>query len=238
MKIYSFYSPSHEILKHEFFLPSLYGQNEFEPVVIPIEQVGSVEKHAFGSREFIDTMYFKIDIVIKAIQANWGDTFVYSDIDVQFFKPMKQSLLALLQDKDILFQKNSVVNDACAGFFVCRANQRVLQLWFSIKKWMHDKQTCDQNALNVLLAKGTGKTNLLQKLFRGSPLKWGFLSDDFFCTGVQVSQIWEPGMPVSIPPGIIMHHANWTIGIDNKRSLLGYVREQVREQKNSVILNR
>ena len=46
---------------------------------------------------------------------------------------------------------------------------------------------------------------------------------------------WEPGCELNIPQDIVMHHANWTIGIENKIAQLQYVRDIVNSRDNEYV---
>jgi hypothetical protein len=57
-------------------------------------------------------------------------------------------------------------------------------------------------------------------------LDWTMLSPRFFTVGmVTGGKRWE-GEDVAIPRDILVHHANWTVGIDNKIRLLELVKRQ------------
>ena len=56
-------------------------------------------------------------------------------------------------------------------------------------------------------------------------VKSKFLSNKFFTIG-QLIHVWR-GQDFEIPYSILMHHANWTEGIDNKIRLLDKVKEKV-----------
>jgi len=51
-------------------------------------------------------MLEKVTCVIGIIEENWGDIFVVSDVDVQFFKNVSQNLRHHLRKNDIVFQSN------------------------------------------------------------------------------------------------------------------------------------
>src|SRR5271155_4223618 len=84
MKLYSFYTPSHEVLKNNWFLPSIQDDFEIEIRFFPQE----CEAAIFKESGWNTTMLHKIEMIIEAIQKNWNKIFIYADIDIQFFKPM------------------------------------------------------------------------------------------------------------------------------------------------------
>lgn len=63
-------------------------------------------------------------------------------------------------------------------------------------------------------------------------LKWDYLPPAFFGGGTLSGREWRPGMSLSVPDPIVLHHANWTVGIGNKIAQLKYVKKTV-DQKGS-----
>ncbi len=153
----------------------------------------------------------KVDVFIKACTENQNDIFVFSDVDIQFFGDLKDTLIEELGDYDIAIQ-NDYLGGMCSGFFVCRGNQRTLKMFQSMKdneSHYHE----DQHALNMNLG-----------LVNYKPL-----SERFWTFGMYRTQ-WK-GQNFDIPENILMHHANWTEGIDNKISLLKVVRDKFEKKQ-------
>ena len=63
---------------------------------------------------------------------------------------------------------------------------------------------------------------------------WDYLPDIFFGGGTFTGCEWTPGKRLTIPQGIVMHHANWTKGISNKIAQLLYVKKLVLDQQNNL----
>jgi hypothetical protein len=226
MKMYALYTPSHEQLKDNFFLPSI--QDDFDIVFEFCEQTCPSAK--FMSEGWTDTTIRKVDLIIRAIQENWGSVFIFSDVDIQFFCPIKTTILKLMHNKDIIFQKNSPDGVLCSGFFACRGNEKTLQLWQDVKQLMQkNKLNSDQNSLNRCIKRHSKKNPY--------NLVWDYLPNTFFGGGTLTGCEWIPGKRLSIPKGIMMHHANWTKGIKNKIAQLVYVRNVV-HKRNKVFTHR
>src|SRR5579863_9116343 len=81
IKLYAIYTPSHEILKDSYFLPSI--QDDFELIIENVEQ--TCESAKFMSAGWTKTTIKKVDLIIRAIQENWDSLFIFSDVDIQFF---------------------------------------------------------------------------------------------------------------------------------------------------------
>ena len=148
MKLYSLYTPSHSSLKQNWLVDSL--QDDFDLVIEAYQQKcpdGSIVNKAFN-----ETMQDKVSLIIRAIIENWHGVFLYSDVDVQFFRKTKSLLLRFLGTRDAVFQRDSPWGAVCAGFFACRANERTLQLWKTIRSHLDVRASFhDQDVLNYVL---------------------------------------------------------------------------------------
>lgn len=196
-------------------------------------------------------MLRKCDLILEAIEENQGEIFIYSDTDVQFFRPTESAILKLMWGKDIIFQRDTPNGKLCCGFLACRANQKTFKLWQDAKQIVSkqsDQDKGDQEIINSLLLnnKISGLTQrigarlvrifkkkdpwLAHRLFPPQNkygIKWGYLPVEFFGAGTLTGRQWEPGMYLEIPRNIILHHANWTVGLENKIAQLKFVRDVV-----------
>jgi len=113
MKLYGIYTPSHEILKDEWFLPTV--GSEYKLVLREYDQ--ECDGGICGNRGFIRSVSHKFDLLIEATKENWGEIFVFSDMDIQFFRPSQEIILNCIGDKDIVFQRDHPCGRICTGFF-------------------------------------------------------------------------------------------------------------------------
>jgi hypothetical protein len=223
MKIYALYTPSHEILKDQFFLPSI--QDDFDIVVEFCEQ--TCPTAGFMSEGWTETTARKVDLILRAIRENWGKIFIFSDVDIQFFAPIESTILMLMQDNDIIMQRNNPEGVLCTGFFACRGNEKTLRLWNDVKKTMQTKQLqSDQISFNQCIKRRSKRNHY--------NVAWDYLPDTFFGGGTLTGYIWSPGKSLPVPDGIMLHHANWTKGIKNKIAQLLYVQNEVRKQQQNI----
>jgi len=88
LKVYTIYSDSHRILFEEYFVPSLKN-TDLELHAYKTKQFGSGE---FGTHNFAKAVLDKINIIIRAVEENDGDIFIYSDVDIIFFKKISYDL--------------------------------------------------------------------------------------------------------------------------------------------------
>ncbi|MEM9022401.1 MAG: putative nucleotide-diphospho-sugar transferase, partial [Bacteroidota bacterium] len=107
------------------------------------------------------------------------------------------------------------VGQNCAGFFICRANDRTITLFRTIRKRL-GRFSNDQMALNHYLH----AQKVPFKKFDGR----------VYTVGQTIHKRWE-GEPVKVPDNIIVHHANYTVGVNNKIKLMNMVRNQVAPKK-------
>lgn len=214
IKMYAISSGSHHQLKDKYFLPSL--KEDYKIILRNADQICQTAKYmSHGWNEF---MIKKVDLIIDAIKENWNKIFIYSDVDIQFFKPFKHLIPSLLQDKDIAIQKNTIYGDLCAGFFICRGNDKTLKLWQEIKRLMlNNPKLDDQVPLNTLLIKSNPFN-----------VKYSSLPNEFFQPALYIKKLWVPGNKLIAPKNIILHHACYTIGIENKIAQLEYVKTIVK----------
>jgi hypothetical protein len=201
MKIYTYYTKSHEIFFENYFKKTIQGL-EIDATFGEQEcQTGSYYQEGWKN-----TTMKKVDVFIKAVKENMNDVFIFSDVDIQFFGPIKEVLLEELGDADIAIQ-NDYSGGLCSGFFICRGNERTLKMFQNMKD-NHNSYLEDQHALNMNLQFCNVK--VLSTRF------W-----TFGCFGGQ----WK-GQNFDTPDNLLMHHANWTEGIDNKIKLLNIVRSK------------
>ena len=218
MRLYAIYTPSHEELAQDWFLPSI--QDDYELVLEKWEQTES-SGNEFMENGWMQAIHKKVDFIIRAVEENWGGIFVFSDVDIQFFGPTKELVLEAMQGNDIVLQKDEPGGALCTGFFACRCNEKTLKLWHAVKRYINKiPDQHDQHGLNYF----TRHSNPFG-------IKWDYLPVVFCGGGTINGKVWKPGMDIPIPKGIVMHHANYTWGNANKVEQLRYVRNLVRKRR-------
>lgn len=213
IKLYSFYTPSHEILLKKYFLPSI--KDDYNIIIKKISQQ-SCPTGTFYSQNWYLAVANKADLIMDAIKDNWGTYFIYSDVDIQFFRPTKPYITqAMSSNKNLdllgqaLIPGQTIVS---TGFMVIKANERSLNLWKDIKH-------------HLLTQKIKGDQYFLNKLLAKHAIKHAVLPETFYLPS---GKMWAPGKQLKLPHGIILHHASWTKGIENKIKQLEYVKSIVR----------
>jgi hypothetical protein len=209
LKIFTFFSKSH-ILLHDLFIESIKRTN-------PNLKVQSDLIEQFGKGVFMDdgwerSMSKKLDQIIKACESE--EIFIHSDSDVYFFRDIEKKILEELGDFDIAFQDDGYVG-LCMGFFVCRPNKKVIDLFKSVKSILSNFEGHDQNALNSIIS--------------SSGVRYKKLSHFFFNYGQKNGKTWE-GEDFDVDPNILILHANWVIGVENKLKLIYKVKQKIDTQ--------
>ena len=224
MKLYTFYTDSHLKLLMSYLLPSIeYNGSQFDVAVYKVPQY--CQSGDYMQNGWIQTMIRKVEYHIKSCQENMDKIFIYSDCDVQFLG--KENIIDVItkeiDEYDIACQDDVYPfhnhNTYCAGFFACKGNQRTLDFFHKIlhdihrnKSWLHD-----QEALNINLPM----------------VKHKLLSHKFFTHAQITHKLWNnENDTFNISRDILVHHANWTHGVENKMKLLNIVKEQYENINN------
>jgi len=219
-KLITFYSDTHENMYKRYFFESFnkYLSKKYVLFVKKIEQI--CETGYFHSKGFDLTMLEKINLIIENIDINDENFLVYADCDIQFFGDLEFDL----KDKDILFQHDYHNEYYCAGFFICKQNLQVLNFFKQVrdifKRTMNGIRH-DQDVINEIFKSGNYS------------IKKGMLPDNKYWTVANSTSgnVWS-GQEIIVPNEILMHHANFTIGIENKIKLLEIVKNKKNDLRN------
>jgi hypothetical protein len=210
MKLYTFYSDTHTELYEDYFLKSFndYGLNKsFElDSTLTRQHEGN---GAFDSEGFNSTMMDKVGILQRAAEENINEYFIFSDCDVQFFGDFKEDILSYTNGgADMIAQSDQ--GTICAGFFIAKGGEKLKSFFDLIHKktpLVHN----DQIAINKYRFKINSSLLPSDKYFNISSASNGAL--------------WEEGRAYNLPKNMLMHHANFVIGVEKKIKMMNYVRE-------------
>lgn len=212
MNIYTHYSDSHKQMYDDFFkssIRSLYTKDEV--LIKGVYHRQTTTSGDFMSRGWLDSMDIKLNVILEALEENSGKSFIFSDCDIQFFKPFVHIINDELKDCDIVCQEDR--GSLCAGFFGCNSNEKTKKL-FSIIKENFRAMVNDQVALNNF-------KDLVNYKFLD--VKQFFTIGNVF-ENTSGTYIWDNITNIKPPREIIMHHANYVIGTDNKIKLLKMIK--------------
>lgn len=200
MRIYTIYSESHSFLFTDYFLATISASLDIRSKkTLQLCSSGSFYSAGWSDICFEKVLYFK-----QICEQEMGNVFIISDVDVQFFSDPIDQLLLELGDFDIAGQDD--IHAMCSGFFVCRANESTLKMFTSM---VDNYRLEDQTSLNDNL----------------HMVKHKRLSHRFFNVAHYLNGTWD-NRYFDIPEDIIIHHANWTVGVQNKIELLKLVRNK------------
>lgn len=222
LKICGVYSPSHEEMYREWFLLTM--QDDFEVEFRKTDQLCSLAR--FMSVGWVRAVSTKIEFLLEVLHSTTEDEWIiFSDVDIQWFGKAGDQLKDLTRangsSRDMLFQEDAF-GEFCTGFFVCRANERTRRFWESSLRLMRDKISGDQRVANHLLRSGSCEVTA------------GYLPRTFWGPGQGRGErrFWTPESSLEVPDGIILHHANWAAGVENKVRQLQYIRSLVERKTN------
>lgn len=208
MRLYTCYSESHRVLFNNYFCPSL--PTEIEIDATHVQQIG--DGNYMNSGWKLSTME-KIKIMLRAVNEN--EYFIWSDCDVIFFGPITDILLSELGDHELACQNESR-GIYGSGFFICKSTVNTRKLFDNMLNIMvqsNDLNDDDEKCLNRLVQNCRSK----------------FLSDLFWNVGLFFENNGYPiitwsNQDFQIPQDIVVFHANWTVGVENKIRLLELVK--------------
>lgn len=220
VKILTTFTNSHKSFFEEYFLPSFRKadkRREFSFLVSEMEQTCPDGK--YGTRGFRETTADKLKIIIAAIEANKNRHIIYSDPDVQFFDGFAEDIFTYMDnnlDVDAFCQndypKHPTHVALCTGFMVLKCSDRLKKV-FEKSLQNLDQFQHDQHAFNA---------------FR-EDLKWRTLPENKYYTIAYNTGnvVWHGEKYDNIPNTILMHHANWVVGVESKKVLLDYINSRI-----------
>jgi len=209
MNLYTFYSDSHSELYNNYFLKSLNKTDgdKFKLFTKKVEQ--KTETGSFNENGFNSTMNDKVELLLDAINDNWGNWFLFADCDIQFLNTFYNDLISYQADNlDIVVQSD--LGTLCAGFFMGNANNNLKAIMEKIHKNIKNFHN-DQIALNLY------KDMVSYKYFDKNKY--------FTIANVNGGGVWSGQKDLNIPKDILVHHANFTIGVSDKINLMNYIKK-------------
>jgi hypothetical protein len=212
VKIYTHYSDSHKQLYDDFFKASLRALYSKEEVAIKVlNHTQTTQDGMFMTQGWLDSMDFKLDVILTAIEETFNSWFIFADCDIQFLKPFVTDLQEQLTDVDIVCQEDC--GSLCAGFFACKSNNDTKKLFQTIKSTFRYLVN-DQVALNE--HRNLVKYKLLDN-------KKYFTIGNFF-NNKDGTHNWDNVTDIVPPKEILVHHANYVKGVANKLQLIKMIK--------------
>lgn len=189
LKVYCAYTPSHEALLRDWFLPSV--PDGLEVVAMPLPVSGNGD---FETRDFLVALRHKVDLILASVRDNPGDWIVWSDVDIVMFDGVVERLRQIIDTagpEQILYQRETRTgSEVNAGFFLMRCGNAMEAFFTELRARLElAPELHEQRIANDMLAEGV-------------PFAWGYLPLAFYAR----SHGWPP------PHDLALYHANCTPG--------------------------
>ncbi len=213
MNIYTHYSDSHKELYEDYFkksLRDLYSKDELVIRAAYHEQTTSAG--TFMEAGWLESMKYKLQVILQAIEENKNDYFIFADTDIVFYKPFVEDLLQEIKDCDIACQEDC--GSLCAGFFIARGNKENKKLFTHIYN-NFTQMVNDQVALNHF------KDMVRYKLLDTNKY---YTIGNFF-NNKDGTHKWDGVTNIIPPKEIKIHHANYVVGVADKIKLIDLIRK-------------
>lgn len=221
LPLHALVTPSHGVLRDEWFLPSVPAG------CTPVLHHHDEEPATFATGHWHRIVGRKLDIVLHTISTSGADAvFVMSDVDVRFYAAVADDLRDRMRGMDVLFQNNRPTlpedpENVCCGFVAIRASDRTRAFY--------------ERARAILVAADdptVGEQRACIAALQESPhrIRWGFLPVTYWSPGDPRGR-WRPGMSLDPPENMLLHHANHTVGVQNKLAQLRAVAAIMAERR-------
>jgi hypothetical protein len=212
MKVYTFFSDTHKAFI-DSYVSSFPFELDFDLEMKYFPQ--ECETGKYHSENWNKTMKRKVEYILYSLEkTKENELFVHSDIDIQFFGKIKNDLILQMNDFDIRFQNDG--HQLSMGFFVCRKNTKTQKLFNKVLSDLKNYRD-DQFAVNGII--------------KTMNLSYSPLPEHYYTVGLKHG-VWQGNdILFNIPKNILVHHANFTEGIDNKLKLIQLIKKQVNNFK-------
>jgi len=225
IKLLTFYSDTHLELYENYFLKSYnkFLTNEFNLKTKHIPQISSTGE--YGKEGFEETMIEKIKFIIENINLNDPLPLVFADCDVNFLNSFKTDIVKELQNFDIKFQLNHPSGELCAGFFIAKQNSKVLQFFEAVLTNLTD------SLVDNTLPPGLSDQNIINYFYKNlssEDINIGSLCPKKYYTVIHSIKDRWTNQEFTPPSEMLVHHANWVVGIDKKIELMEYIQNKLK----------
>ncbi len=109
---------------------------------------GKIRENPGGGQ---DIWIFKTKLIIELIEENFGNSIIFSDIDIQFFRETESIIKESLGKYDMVFQGENKFSGVNIGFMAFNCNNMVLDFWKEVLKIVEKEGEWDQKVVNNLI---------------------------------------------------------------------------------------
>ena len=228
IKAYTLFTDSHKKFLTDYFLPTFPFRSEIELTILHRQQ--HCKTATFETLGWKDTMKDKAECFYENIKkCNDDEIFMFIDPDIQFFGDFYNDIVERIKNVDILWQ-NDVIGGVNTGFFAVRNNSKTRSFFKTLLGNLESDNFSQEQVLAYYILREYGANDSIN-------VKWEFLPDEYWTyghiaatfnkAGTGLKGSWtEDTEDFEIPDNMIIHHANWTAGIENKIKLLNIVKNK------------
>jgi hypothetical protein len=201
---------------------SLKLDESFDFVCVDVKE----EYGTFGEKKFNESYNKEIEAMWQLLMKYRDRFVVWSDVDMRIYKNPLPDLLGRWDGANLWTSMDSPVGvepaDHCTGFQFFLVTQKMInfyRLWMEVdaeKEWGYSQQSFNEALRRMVMVDVKP------------------LPKQYWTIGLEGQKVWSGRNLDDIPnppQDIILHHANYTIGFENKMKLLDEIKEKVSAQR-------
>lgn len=186
MKVVSLYSPSHERMLNEYFLPSFPKDERLQLKVVPAPQLAG-EKPLFNSPEWKNFMHIKAKLLWdELLSTPENEFYLFLDVDILCVGNFHDYITLAMESLDVLAQSDSPnprFLNVCTGIIALRNTEATRNLMRATNEFL-DKFKNEQEAVTYFIDNHTKFQELLN-------LRWNLIPfDTAYTYGSIAGQVW------------------------------------------------
>ena len=216
--IYTFYTDTHKIFLDNWFMKTIKEKDKVHVEKFKQECLTGV----FSGGGWKQTMLKKVNYIRECLTQ--PDPFFHLDCDIQFFDSFYDDYMKIMEKNnlDILSQHDNH-KTVCCGFMLIRPSDKMRKIWDEVyKETKRGTYNNDQHAFNSIILQ--------------HKLNFMFLGQDCFSIWM-TNPGWEPSHKIKLPNiKLKAHHANYTMGIENKIKLMEVVKKTYEKTRHVVFV--
>lgn len=192
-KVHTIWTESHSLLKRFWYERTL--QDDWAVVSHKVDSSGNGD---FRSNSFQQAVVSRCRLIVDSLEeCDKNEVVIWTDIDIQWFRSAEQDLLTLLEDVDLLYQRETTGEERVnAGLLVFKVSGPVID---TTRRWR-----------DAFSDGGSGKLDqeVLDIVLQDSPIRRRPLP----------ARYWHRYLG-PMPDDVVMHHAIGTFPTEDKSSV-------------------
>ncbi|CAB5221577.1 Nucleotide-diphospho-sugar transferase [uncultured Caudovirales phage] len=208
MKLYYIITDSFKNLEEKYFVPSFNKHSPRIELNAIYYNPPEIVETRFQSPDWIATLTYKSNIILKLIEDNLGDVIMITDVDMVIVKDIYDYIVESMESKDILHQREGYTEDGInAGVTVIKCSEKTKKFFEYVRDSLAEfggPNYLDQSAMDDYYKKDN---NFLD-------LEWGYL-----CSA-KIATRYSYDIINSHRDNIMLLHANVTHTVKEKEEAL------------------